>query len=75
MSRTIALPDEILQKAAELAAQEHVSIEEFVSAALSEQLAGVEYLKQRAARATRERFRAAMDQVPDVPPDDSDRIY
>ncbi len=74
MSRSISLPEEILQKAAELAAQEHVSVEEFVSAALSEQIAGREYLKLRASRANRERFRAAMDQVPDVEPDECDRL-
>jgi hypothetical protein len=74
MSKSISLPDEILQKAAELAAQEHVSIEEFVAVALSEQFAGREYLKARAARARRERFQAAMGQIPDVEPDEHDRL-
>jgi hypothetical protein len=74
MSKSISLPDDILQKAAELAAQEHVSLEEFVSAALSEQFAGREYLKARVARASHERFQAAMAQIPDVEPEDRDRL-
>ena len=36
MSRTISLPEEIVKLAEELAAQEQVSLEEFVSAALAE---------------------------------------
>jgi hypothetical protein len=74
MSKSISLPDEILQKAAELAAQEHLSVEEFVSAALSQQFAGREYLKARATRATRERFQAAMAKIPDVDPEEHDRL-
>lgn len=34
VSRTISLPDEILDKAEEFAAREHISLEELVSAAL-----------------------------------------
>ncbi len=68
MSKSISLPDEILQKAAELAAQEHVSLEKFVSAALAEHFAGREYLKMRAARAGWGYFQAAMGQIPDVEP-------
>ena len=74
MSKSISLPDDILQKAAELAAQEHVTLEEFVSAALAEQFAGRENLKARAARASRERFQAAMGKIPDVEPEDHDRL-
>ena len=74
MSKSISLPDDMLQKAAELAAQEHMSLEEFVSAALSQQFAGREYLKARTARASSERFQAAMGQIPDVEPEEHDRL-
>ena len=52
MSRSISLPEEILRLAEELAARQHISVEEFVSAALSEQFAGGEYLRRRGERAT-----------------------
>lgn len=41
-------------------------MEEFVSARLSEQFAGLEYLRQRAERANREKFRTALGKIPDV---------
>ncbi|MGO4884393.1 MAG: hypothetical protein ACLP59_26765 [Bryobacteraceae bacterium] len=64
MPLTISLPDEILLKAEELAARGRISLQELVVAALSEQLAGAEYLRRRGKRASVERFRAALDQIP-----------
>jgi hypothetical protein len=72
--RTISLPDDILCKAEELAAREHISLEELVTAALSEQFAGMEYLRRRANRASTERFRAALDQIRDMEPEPHDRL-
>jgi hypothetical protein len=74
VSRTISLPDEILRKAEELAAREQISVEELVSAALSEQFAGAEYLRRRGERASTERFRSALDQIPDTEPEPYDRL-
>jgi len=36
MNRTISLPEELLKKADELAASEHLSVEQFLSARLSD---------------------------------------
>jgi hypothetical protein len=74
MSRTITLPDEIMRQVEELAAFERVSVEEFVSAKLSEQFAGLKYLKRRAERASLDKFRAALLHIPDVEPEESDRF-
>jgi hypothetical protein len=74
MSRSVSLPEEIVRQAEELAAQKHVSLEEFLSAALSEQFAGSEYLRRRGERASVERFRAALDQIPDTEPEPHDRL-
>ncbi|HXB71467.1 MAG TPA: hypothetical protein VNY05_24745 [Candidatus Acidoferrales bacterium] len=74
MIRTISLPEEILRQAEELAARESISIEELVSAALSEQFAGVRYLRRRGERASGERFREALDQIPDTEPEPYDRL-
>jgi hypothetical protein len=41
MTRTISLPEDLLKKAEEFAAMERLSVEEFVSAKLSEQFAGL----------------------------------
>lgn len=74
MNRSILLPEELVKKAEELAAREHVSVEEYLSAKLSEQFAGLEYLKQRAERASPDKFRAALEQIPDVEPEEYDRF-
>lgn len=74
MSKTVLLPDDIYDKAAELAQADRVSINDFVSAALADQLAAKEYLRQRASRATRERFLDALDRIPDVEPEDFDQL-
>lgn len=74
MNRTISLPEDLLKKADELAAFERLSLEQFLSARLSEQFAGLEYLKQRAERASDKKFRGALLHIPDVEPDKYDRF-
>jgi len=74
MSKSVVVPDEIYAKAAELAEADKVSIEDFISGALADQLAARDYLRRRGARASREKFLAALDQVPDVEPEEYDRL-
>ena len=73
MSRSISLPEALVRLAEELAAREHVSVEEFVSAAVAEQFAGAEYLRRRGERACDAAFRAALDRIPDAEPEPHDR--
>lgn len=74
MSKNVAVPEDLYAKAVELAEQEHVSVEQFVSSALADQLAGRQYLEARAQRATRDRFLKALEHVPDVEPEENDRL-
>ncbi len=74
MMRTITLPEELYNKAAELAAREHISVDEFVSAALVDQVAGHEHLDKRAGRFSRERLESALAQIPDREPEEHDRL-
>ena len=74
MRKAVPLPERLYRKAAEAARKERGSVEEFVTSALSEQLAAREYLQKRAARASREGFLAALDQVPDVAPAEPDKL-
>ncbi len=74
MNRTISLPDDLLKRAEELAALERLSVEQFLSAKLTEQFADLEYLQQRANRASEEKFRTALMQIPDVEPEEYDRL-
>jgi len=74
---SVRLPASIHARLRALAKRERVSINQLITTALAEKLSALdteEYLKGRARRATKARFRRALRAVPDVPPDDSDRI-
>jgi len=74
MSKSIAVPDDLYDTAAELAAKDHVSVEEFVSAVLASRLASREYIEARARLFSREEFERALNQIPDVEPDGQDLL-
>ena len=68
---SIRLPDSTHQRVKEWSQRDKVSINQFIATAVSEKLAAlstVDYLGQRAQRASREQFLKALDSVPDVPP-------
>ena len=65
MTLNVTVPDAVYRQMAELAAQQQVSVERIVAAALAEQLSG---------RASRGRFLAALDPVPAAEPAPEDRI-
>ena len=73
---SIRLPDSLHQMAKDIARQDHVSMNQFVASAVAEKvsaLATEQYLNARAARASREKFKAAVAQVPNVEPQEFDR--
>jgi len=74
MSRSIAVSEDLYQRAAELAAKDHVSVEEFVSALLANRLASREYIESRAKLFNREEFEQALERIPDVEPENHDRL-
>lgn len=74
MNVNVSVPDELYQKAVEIAETQHVSVDEVFASAFVEQLAAWERLKERAARGSRDRFLAVLDKVPDVEPEDYDRL-
>jgi predicted CopG family antitoxin len=73
MSRTIAVPDDLYKKAAELAAKDRVSVEEFVAAVLANRVASREVIESRSKLFSREEFEEALEKIPNVEPDDRDR--
>lgn len=73
----VKLPDSIRKKAGELAAKDGVSFDQFVSAAVAEKVSGwltEEDLNQRAKKAGRKKYNAALAQVPNVPPMRGDEL-
>ena len=74
----LTLPDELVDEARRLAASSNEPLDEFIGRAVAEHVAAVrrfEQLRERGRqRASRERFLAALDAAPDVPPVPGDEI-
>ena len=64
MSRSVTVPDDIYERAAKMAAERCIALEDFVSSALVDQMAGRDYLARRGARSSEETFRQALDMIP-----------
>jgi hypothetical protein len=73
MSVSVRVPEELYQKAVEIAQAQRVSVDDVFASAFAEQVSAWERLQQRASRGSLEKFLAALDEVPDVEPDDYDR--
>lgn len=74
---SLRLPDSIHKKVRELALEDGVSINQFISTAVAEKLSAlltVEYLEERAKRGSREKFLAILGRVPDKPPEPGDEL-
>ncbi|HLI83086.1 MAG TPA: hypothetical protein VKV17_04165 [Bryobacteraceae bacterium] len=73
MSVSIRVPDELYRKAVEIANAQNTSADEIFASAFAEQLSAWERLQQRAARGSRDKFLAALEQAGNAQPDETDR--
>ena len=74
---TVRLPDSLHGMLKELAKAEGISINQFMVLAAAEKMSALateDYLKKEAAKGSRERFREVLAKVPDVEPDEHDRL-
>ena len=74
---SLRLPDSLHATARDLARKERVSLNRFITLALTEKVSALmteEYLAARAARGDRARFEKALAQVADVEPEEHDRL-
>ncbi|NIR49348.1 toxin-antitoxin system HicB family antitoxin [candidate division KSB1 bacterium] len=73
----LELPDSLHKKVREIAKKDNVSINQFINSALAEKIAAFlteEYLEERAKRGSREKFERVLSKVPDVQPEEYDRL-
>lgn len=73
---SIRLPDSVHQIAKTIAAEDHVSMNQFIASAITEKVAALTtetYLKERTKRASADKFKAALAAVPDSTLEDLDR--
>jgi hypothetical protein len=74
---SLTIPESIYKHACQLAQQDGISIDQFIATAVAEKIAvlmTVEYLQERAKRGSREKFEAVLAKVPDVEPEEYDRL-
>jgi len=74
---SVRLSNSLHNQLRELARREGTSINQFISSAVAEKLTALlteEFLEARARRGTRRKFEAALRSVPDVEPDENDRL-
>jgi hypothetical protein len=74
---SLRLPDSLHETARKLAEKENISINQLITLALAEKISALmteDYLDERAKRGDRNKFLDAMAKVPDVEPDEQDRL-
>ncbi|CAN5671928.1 hypothetical protein BH23GEM3_BH23GEM3_09750 [soil metagenome] len=74
---SLRLPESLHKRVRELAAREGISINQFVATAVAEKMSALlteDYLEERARRGSRDRYQEALAEVPDIEPEEYDRL-
>jgi hypothetical protein len=74
---SLRLPASLHKAARELARKDAISINQLITLALAEKISAIgaeDYIRNRAARASRKKFLAALAQVPHAEPAEYDRL-
>lgn len=71
------IPDSLYKQVEALAARENISVDQLVAIALSAQVSAwmtKDYLEQRTERGSWQKFQQVLTKVPDVEPEDYDKL-
>lgn len=74
---SVQIPNSLHTHLQELAEREGITVEQFIATAVAEKMAVLmteSYLKERAKRGSRAKYEAALAQVPDVEPEEDDKL-
>jgi uncharacterized protein (DUF1778 family) len=74
---SLRIPNSLHEQIRQLAKREGISINQFVASAAAEKMSALlteEYIGARAKRSSKRKFQEVLKKVPDVDPDDYDRI-
>ncbi len=74
---SLRLPNSLHKKIKEFSREEGISINQFITSAVSEKMsafATLDYLEMRAKRADKKKFKEALSKVPNVEPAEFDRL-
>lgn len=67
----VNIPESLRRRAQSLAQDDGVPLEQFIATALAD---ADSYIRERAARGSREKFDRVLSKVPDIEPDEHDRL-
>ncbi len=71
----IKLPDSLLKNLQKIAEEDNISLEEFVTSAISEKIALNEsYLQERAQKGNQAKYQAILAKVPNIKPESYDQL-
>lgn len=73
----LQLPDSLHKRVQAMAERDNVSLDQFIAVALAEKVSALlteEYLQARAQKGDASRYRQALQKVPDVEPEEADRL-
>ena len=74
---SVTIPESLRRRAQSLAQDDGVPLDQFIATALAEKIAVLDadqYLRERAACGSREKFDRVLAMVPDIEPEEYDRI-
>ena len=74
---SLRIPESLHKRVKKLATEDKISINQFITSALTEKLSALDtekYLENRARKGSMERFQKVLSKVPDVEPEDYDKI-
>jgi predicted transcriptional regulator len=74
---SLRLPDSLHKRLKELASREGISVNQFIATAVAEKMAALmteDYLQARAQRGSRTKYEAALALVPEIEPEEHDRL-
>lgn len=73
----VNIPESLRRRAESLAQDDGIPLDQFIATALAEKVAVLDadsYIRESAARGSREKFERVLAKVPDVEPEEHDRI-
>ena len=74
---SVTIPDSIHKSLIELAKKDHIPINQFITTAISEKISAFktkDYLESRGKRGSKKKFMDALSKVPDVEPEEYDKL-
>jgi len=74
---SLQLPDSLFEGVKEYIKTEGISLDQFIVSAVAEKLTALmtrDYLEERAKRADEKKFQEALSHIPDVEPEEYDRL-